>query len=138
MSATKVVGQIFNTSRNASSEVKLIWFLKRGGEQRKTSQTLLLTTRYGLAQGLSCSKPFCRALSLRDVQRNIGKKGLLVQTFSFGIVANDYHGKSSGKPWNGQVLFHCVNVCQSCLTFHLCSVPNNYRVPRNSLWIMLF
>lgn len=32
-SAAKVVGQIFNTSRNASVEVKLTRFLKRGGKE---------------------------------------------------------------------------------------------------------
>lgn len=114
MSATRVVGQIFNTSRNASSEVKLIRFFKKGGEQRKTFQTLLLTTKYGLGQGFSCSKPFCRALSLRDVQRNIDKKGLLVQIVSFGIVTNDYHVKSSGKSWNEQIYFTLV-ICLSII-----------------------
>uniref|UniRef100_A0A8C0DD44 Adhesion G-protein coupled receptor G7 n=1 Tax=Balaenoptera musculus TaxID=9771 RepID=A0A8C0DD44_BALMU len=34
-SATKVVGQIFNITRNALPEVKLTQFLKRGGEGRK-------------------------------------------------------------------------------------------------------
>lgn len=34
-SATKVVGQIFNTSRNASPQVKLTRFFEKGGEERK-------------------------------------------------------------------------------------------------------
>lgn len=34
-SATRVLGQIFNTSRNDSSEVKLTRLLKRRGEERK-------------------------------------------------------------------------------------------------------
>lgn len=74
-SATRVVGQIFNKSRNALPEVKLTLFLRgewrREGRKGKMSQTPLLVPWFGLGHSLDCLKPDCRALFLRDAQRNI-------------------------------------------------------------------